>query len=259
MIYLLIAALVLGAGLLVYMWKMAFANNVLVQELDYDDFPEGFSSLSVFFISDIHRRVVTPEIISKVKGKADIVVIGGDLTEKGVPFSDTAKNLELLASIGPCYFVWGNNDYETDYHQLDSLLLDKKIKILDNTAVTFESSEGNGKIALIGVDEISGNRDRLDLAIGDAPSDGFRILVCHNPRITRKVKNEYHIKLILSGHTHGGQIRIFGWGLKEKGKLERTGKYDLLISNGYGTRKLPLRLGAPSETHLLILKPKKAH
>lgn len=69
-----------------------------------------------------------------------------------------------------------------------------------------------------------------------------------------KIQKHHHIGLVLSGHTHGGQIRLLGLGLKEKGSMREI-KDDMymLISNGYGTTGLPLRLSAPAQTHIITL------
>src|SRR5690606_16490732 len=134
--------IIVGLLLLLYMWREARLERVVTKTITFHDFPKSFGRVTIFFISDIHRREVSEKIINEAKGKADIVIIGGDLTEKGVPFERVKKNLQLLKTIGPTYFVWGNNDYEVEYHELDSLLLSMGIKILDNTAVFFESGEG---------------------------------------------------------------------------------------------------------------------
>ncbi|WP_426470530.1 hypothetical protein, partial [Salmonella enterica] len=62
-------------------------------------------------------------------------------------------------------------------------------------------------------------RDRLELALSDAEQTTFRILVSHDPRIIEKIKPQHEIALVLSGHTHGGQIRLGPFGLYEKGCL----------------------------------------
>ena len=134
-----ILVLILGACLLLYMVREAFLNNVIFHELTFSDFPESFKQVSIFFISDIHKRLISDKIINDVMGKVDIVIIGGDLTEKNVPMERVKKNLNKLKSLGPVYFVWGNNDYETDFRMLDAIFLDSGVKVLDNTAVTFES------------------------------------------------------------------------------------------------------------------------
>ena len=56
---------------------------------------------------------------------------------------------------------------------------------------------------------------------------------------------------MLSGHTHGGQIHLFGFRPYERGRLKRENDLTILISNGYGTTGVPLRLGAKAETHLI--------
>jgi predicted MPP superfamily phosphohydrolase len=233
-------------------WE-ACLNKVSRHELFFSDFPQSFGQVSIFFISDIHRRVISDKIIEEVLGKVDIVIIGGDLTEKGVPMKRVSKNIQKLKKLGPVYFVWGNNDYEVDYRKLDVILLESNVKALYNTSVTFESEFGD-KISLLGVDDLNQNLDRIDLALMDADKDSFKILASHYPDIVEKVDQEHEIRLVLSGHTHGGQIHILGYSPYERGKLKVLDNTTLLISNGYGTTTLPLRLGAPAECHLITLK-----
>ncbi|WP_297988094.1 metallophosphoesterase [Anoxybacillus sp.] len=244
-------------GLIIYMWIEAHRNRVIFHSLSFPTFPKSFSRLRIFFISDIHRRRVSETFVDSLKGKVDLVIIGGDLTEKGVPFSRVKRNIELFKQLGSVYFVWGNNDYEVDYHELDALLLESGVKILDNTAVIFESEQGD-RIALLGVDDMNQERERLDLALEDAGDANFRIVVSHDPRIIQKITPEHRIALVLSGHTHGGQIRFGPFGLYEKGGLRNVNGTMLLTSNGYGTTTLPLRLGARAETHVIELKHKKS-
>jgi predicted MPP superfamily phosphohydrolase len=191
-------------------------------------------------------------------GAADVVVIGGDLTEKGVPLKRVKENLEKLKKVGPIFFVWGNNDYEADFHDLDALLLESGVKSLDNTAVIFESEEGE-KLSLLGVDDLNQNRDRLDLALSDAEKDSFKILACHYPNIMEKILPEHKISLVLSGHTHGGQIHILGYSPYKRGGIRKFAHTTVLISNGYGTTGIALRLGAPAECHLLTIRKRDQH
>jgi len=257
MIALLLVCLLLMIILILYMWKLAVGNNVIEHHLTFEEFPESFGDVKIFFISDLHKRKISPSIINRVKGKTDIVVIGGDITEKGVPINQVEENVKRLKELGPVYFVWGNNDYETDYHELDASLLSLGVKILDNTAVLFDSPTGD-RISLLGVDYIEWGRADLDLALSDSEKNSFKILVSHCPRIMNRVKEEHRISLVLSGHTHGGQIRFFGLGRYKIGGLAVKGNTLLLTSNGYGTSLVPLRLGAKSETHLIHLSHRKS-
>ena len=240
--------------LLVYMWLQARENNIIELEIYDENLPESFDRMNLFFISDIHRRIINQELINKVKDEADIVIIGGDLTEKGVPLSRTEENLKRLNSIGPVYFIWGNNDYEIETHQMERLLFYYNVKILENHREILRSEKGE-KIYLVGIGETSLNNDKLDQAVNGI-EEAYKIVICHNPEIMKKVEDEHGVSLMLCGHTHGGQIRIFGYGPYSKGRFYSLKNSKLLISNGYGTTKLPLRLGAKPETHLITIKRK---
>ena len=209
--------------------------------------------MSLFFISDIHRRKIADSIISKINGKADLIIIGGDLTERGVPFSRVKTNILMLTKIAPVYFVWGNNDHEVDTLILKRILSECGVEILANKAVKYQS-KGSEFFYLLGVDDMAKDFDRLELALRDSDKSGFKILISHNPEIIHKIQPEHNIHLVLSGHTHGGQIRFLNYGPYEIGGVKQVGRTFLLVSNGYGTTALPLRLGAKSETHLITVK-----
>ena len=236
------------------MWFESRKNKITYTELSFCKFPKEFSGMKLFFISDIHHREVSESILKEIEGMIDVIIIGGDLTEKGVPFSRVEKNIKSLTKVAPTYFVWGNNDYEVNHLQLESLLRNEGIKILANGSIPFK--RGKECIYIIGVDDFGHRFDNLEAALMGCES-GFQILVSHNPDIKKKIRDVHHINLILSGHTHGGQIRIFGFGITEKAGLYKL-KNDLyiLVSNGYGTTRLPLRLGAPAETHVITLTNK---
>lgn len=246
--------IIVCAGLLIlglFMLKEAFGNQVKVDKLYFPEFPKEFGEFTIFFISDIHRRTINEDLIEKVKGKAEIVIIGGDLIEKGVPFSRLRRNLQKLKEVGPTYFVWGNNDYEVDTELLQSVLQAYGVIILKYDIAIQRRNER--QLAIIGVDDLVNSREPVEDILLGREKDEFRILVSHNPDIIHDIQKDNQISLILSGHTHGGQIRIFGIGPYEHGGIRKVKGTTLFISNGYGTTSLPLRLGAKAETHLIIL------
>ena len=243
----------LGLGLLLYMYREAFANRVVCHQLEFADFPESFGKVNLFFISDVHRRKISEKIIEQVQGKVDIVIIGGDITEKGVPLDRVKENILLLKKLGPVIFVWGNNDYEMDVPLLNSLFTSLDVKVLVNRSLFFESEQGE-RFFILGVDDLSTNRADIDQALIETDKNSFKILVSHNPDVARKIQSNHGISLMLSGHTHGGQIHILGFSLYEKGRLKKEKNRVSLISNGYGTTGVPLRLGAKAETHLLTIQ-----
>ncbi len=243
--------LVGGVSLLLFMLYEARRNVVKKEEVKLPGFPEHMSPISLFFISDIHKREISDDIIEEVEGKVDIVIIGGDLLERGVPFSKVEKNLDKLLIIGPVYFVWGNNDYEVDTSRLKQIFKNKGIKEIVNSSMKVPIH--NSEINLIGVDDASTQRADYQAAIEQTDSVEFNLLISHDPRLVKHIKKEDGIDLMISGHTHGGQIRLLGWGMYKKGRLEKLSQTTLLVSNGYGTTAVPLRLGAPAETHLLTI------
>ncbi|MDT9024694.1 MULTISPECIES: metallophosphoesterase [Rossellomorea] len=244
--------LVGGVSLLFFMLYEARRNVVKMEKVKLPALPHHMSAISIFFISDIHKREVSDGIIDEVKGKVDFVIIGGDLLEKGVPYSRVEQNLDKLLTLGTVYFVWGNNDHEVNTNRLKDIFKQKGIIEIVNDSVKVPIQ--NGKVNLIGVDDASTQRASYSSSLKKTTPYEFNILISHDPRLVRQVRKEEGIDLMLSGHTHGGQIRLFGWGLYKKGRLEKLPQTTLLVSNGYGTTALPLRLGAPAETHLLKIE-----
>jgi len=93
------------------MFASAKSRNVLQHKLNVDD-EECDSALKLFFISDIHRRKIDTKLLNKIGHEVDMVIIGGDLAEKGVTLSRISKNVCNLSKLGPVYYIWGNNDRE---------------------------------------------------------------------------------------------------------------------------------------------------
>ncbi|MCM3111624.1 metallophosphoesterase [Lederbergia lenta] len=235
----------------IYMFYEAFANHIKREKLDFTKFPKEFGNFNLFFISDIHRRNINQHLIDNIKGKAEIVIIGGDLTEKGVPFKRVLNNLIKLTQIGPVYFIWGNHDYDVDTDRFKELLNKCGVKMLRNESLLLQRN--NKQLAIIGIDDLTNEPEPIEeLLLGSEKVD-FRIMICHNPDIIHNLTEEHDISLVLSGHTHGGQIRILGYGPYEHGGIKNIKGMTTLISNGYGTRLLPLRLSAKSETHLITI------
>jgi uncharacterized protein len=236
-------------SLILYMYIEAHRNRVRLDTVKIDKLPGAFKNFKIFFISDIHRRTVTKNLLEKA-GKADIVIIGGDLTEKGVSMARVEDNIKMLSKIGPVYFVWGNNDYDVDVTLLMNAITNNGAIILDNTSISIKRNYDVLDIA--GINDLSFGKDRLEDAVLNCRSS-CRILISHNPDISKKIKQEHQIRIVLSGHTHGGQIRLGPLGIAKRGGWYDEGYFKLLVSNGFGATHLPLRLGAPSEAHLITL------
>lgn len=243
------------------------AKQLLIQrqELALPDWPKGFDGVRFLFITDLHRRLIPKHVRQALMmEKFDLVLIGGDITEKRVPLKRVEDNIGFLSSLAPSYFVWGNHDYAGDYRALDIMLRDNRVTILDNKATSFES--GSDRLWLVGIDECSLNRDQLSEALIDIDEPGYRLLLSHNPIIVNKLTEKDQIKGVLSGHTHGGQICLPLIGPISLGSnsfyrkyvageyLLKNGNLKLFVSKGAGTSNVPLRLLAPPELHIFTMK-----
>lgn len=234
-----------AAGL--YMWKEAFRNEVKETVLADHRFPEK-APLALFFISDIHRRLIHPSIITSAAGRADAVIIGGDLCEGGVNSRRIRENIKRLSSIAPVYFVPGNNDYEVEFEQLAVIFSEWNVTVLKNNSVPLTDN-----VYLLGTDDLSKGKSDKSSLFHSVPSNVYKIIASHNPAFIRTIQPEDRVAILLSGHTHGGQIRFGRFGMYEKGCWKTVNGIHALVSNGYGTTGIPFRLGARAETHLITL------
>ena len=102
---LMMVILVIIACMTFFMYRTAQQERILVQDLYFEDFPKDVKEIKIFFISDIHRRLISDQLIETVINKANLVIIGGDLTESRVPISRVEQNIVKLKKIGHVYFV----------------------------------------------------------------------------------------------------------------------------------------------------------
>ncbi|MFJ7933426.1 metallophosphoesterase [Sporosarcina sp. NPDC096371] len=243
-------ALSLTIGLFAYMFTNAKQRNVILHEVNVGTGGDPDKKLTVFFISDIHRRKIGKKLLTKIRdgNEIDVVIIGGDLAEKGVPLARIAKNVQHLSRLAPLFFIWGNNDREVGEQQIRDIILQNGGKILDNESV---SIPGHPDWGIGGTDDPSSGNVDIGSMLQSIQQYAHMIIATHNPVLFRKIEQVFQPRLMVAGHTHGGQIRLGKWGLQEKGVFRRGEGWAKLISNGFGTSTLPLRLGAPPECHII--------
>ncbi len=97
----------IGIIFLLVMYTEATRNTVLEHTLIFEEFPKSFQKVNIFFISDIHRRGISNSLIEQVKGKVDLVIIGGDLAEKRCPFIENLCKYTNVKSDSSCIFCMG--------------------------------------------------------------------------------------------------------------------------------------------------------
>ncbi|WP_181348195.1 metallophosphoesterase [Thalassobacillus sp. CUG 92003] len=250
-----LAALSLGiSGVLFYMYRLAFKDHVKRHHFKSAGFPASFNEIHMFFIADIHKRNLSQTTLDTVEEKIDMVIVGGDLFDKRVSVDQAVANIKKLQTFNaPIYFIWGNNDYKAAYHELDARLSECGVTILGNAFTEFESENGD-TFVLVGVDPYKNDKAALVTDL-QARKDTFHITVIHDPVMYKDMPSVHPSKgLVLSGHTHGGQIRLFGLGFFQRGGVHLEGDVVKLVTEGYGTAHISMRLGTKAECHVITLE-----
>lgn len=251
---------------LLMMYVQSYRYRLKYYNLYFSELPSEFDGIKILFISDVHRRRISKKLLQNVKHDVDYIFIGGDLVEHGVPIDQVQDNIKLITSFGSTYFVWGNHDLTYNRELLESLLVANGVTILENQSILLRNEKGR-RLWLVGVGDVCTKQDRLDHAIqATLEEDGFKILLAHVPTITRKITPEHKIALVLSGHTHAGQIALpwIGPITGAVGQLfpkQVVGHHyikntQLFISSGYGTSHFPLRSFTTPEVVIFTLKTK---
>lgn len=234
--------------------------------------PAAFDGLKVAYISDIHYGAYLNEarvmkLVERVNALApDLIILGGDYGEDSqgaLAFFHLKPGFRAkIATVA----VMGNHDRtlpESNLQAISRAMQEAGIRPLVNDALVIER-EGK-KLAIAGVDDYYNGHPDLEKAAALCRDADFTIFAPHTPDIlpeTYKMAGGIFYDLALCGHTHGGQVALFGRALKSSsdyGERYRTGwkkenGMDILISNGVGTSFLPVRLGTRPQFHLITLK-----
>lgn len=230
--------------------------------------------LRIGYISDVHlTRYRLPSITERVirplaAEQPDIILFGGDYAE-----TRECEKLffETVSCLNPplgMFAVLGNNDKER-YGSAFPLLRREAaacgITLLINEERRVDTPRG--AIMIGGSDEA---KYGLTSAKGffNGGADALKLLICHYPGSAKKLAHQASLMpdLILSGHTHGGQISPFGLNCYALGfeKIYSDNEYFMvsgekripdgplmIVSNGVGESRMPLRIGAPRQIHII--------
>jgi uncharacterized protein len=246
--------------------------EVTYQRIVIARLPQRFNGFRIVQLSDIHHSpfLGLEEISEAVRRanelKPDLVALTGDYVSHSVDYIDgCAKALGGLRARHGVYAVLGNHDHWTDAEKMTASLTLYGIRVLvnENVQIGLDSSY----IKLAGVDDLMVGRDDLPNALKGTSSSEPRILLAHNPAIIREAARA-GVDLVLSGHTHGGQINwrlLIGredrktarWLRRPSRRLTRglaqLGSTQLYVNRGLGTVVVPLRYGCPPEITLIEL------
>ncbi len=231
-----------------------------------EDLPEESEEIRIVFISDLHISRLLPEsyfteTVKKVLAlKPDILLLGGDYIDGHTEDFDSAlEKLAPLADLNNAA-VLGNHDNFVSPYDVRGKLESLGFTVLDNSTAEFQI--GGQKLTVAGLADYYTDFPEIQLALNDVKNEEFCILLSHSPEIYSIVRNDMRVDLMLSGHSHGGQITFFGlyapvlplqnheyWRGSYSSDINR-----LIVSNGIGVSGMPVRFFADPHIELIRLK-----
>lgn len=233
------------------------------------DVPASFDGFRIVFLSDFHYKSLfnKKRLLRLVKTvnelHPDVLLLGGDYHEGCKYVPELFNNLaEIKAPFGT-YSVMGNHDYHSCYEEVVKSMEENRIVLLEHKLDTLK--KGSGQIILAGVRNPFNLKENGQSPTTDLSPNDFVIMLVHTPDYAEDI-NIDHTDLVLAGHTHGGQITLFGLYAPQTsshyGQRFRTGKkytsagIPVIITNGLGTSRKNIRMFAPSEVVLITLRKK---
>lgn len=229
--------------------------------------PRAFDGLTLVQLSDMHHGpYVSLEHIENAvalanQAKPDVIAITGDFIGIRARYMKACVGALAKLDARHIFAVLGNHDYELGYlEQSIALLKASPIQLLRNQALRLK--EGGEEIAIVGVDDVSLNEANLPRALDGLPEELFKLALVHEPDYADTVAQE-RVDLQLSGHSHGGQVKIPGLGpliLPKFAEKYREGLYqvgDLLqvyTTRGIGLIQPAVRFNCPPEVTVFRLE-----
>ena len=256
------AAIGASAGAITHgYWYERFHIGLTAETLEVSGLPRALSGLRLGFITDLHRSdTVTHDLIDSavqllMAQSPDLIILGGDYVTWGDRrfVGPAAEALAPLSAPHGVFAILGNHDND---HDMPPALTAKGFVVLRDarTRLTIRGET----LDLAGVRYWTRKASEIAYVLrGAAPNV---ILLAHTPmRLIEAAA--LAVPLVLSGHTHGGQIVLPGIGaiaarefpvIAGAGRRENT---RIFVSRGVGTVYVPVRLNCPPEVALLTLKP----
>lgn len=231
--------------------------------------PESMDGFRIVHISDTHYGpfISLPFIRAAIEQanalNGDLVILTGDYVHRtplaigaGVDVLKHVKaRLGVVATLGNHDHWEGANDVRAAFAEINLHLIDNARRFVSRDALHDEPIMGES-ICLGGVGDLWEDKNDFNRALADAPDDMPRIVLAHNPDSAERVAPGTRIDLMCSGHTHGGQVWVPGFGTpiipsaygqKYAGGMCHGPHCPVLVSRGIGMAIMPVRFGVPPE------------
>jgi uncharacterized protein len=269
-----------AAGLALYSGEIArHVIEMTHPEIHLPNLPPAFDGFRIAQLSDIHLDEFTEpfflrEAIDHINRlRPDAVFLTGDFVTHelfprkwSVPVAWKCAGILDGLQCTQRYAILGNHDIGVSAPDVTEALTHSKIVVLRNSFAALE--RGSSRVWLAGLDDPVEGRPDIDLAIPESIRNRAGepiILMCHAPDFADKLLNHPagpSVQLMLSGHTHGGQIRIPfvspinlpAWGRKYIEGIFNLQGLQLYVNRGIGTVGIPFRLNCPPEITSMTLR-----
>ena len=166
--------------------------------------PSALNGYQIAFITDTHAmtRQELQEVVQELnKLQLDLLLLGGDFPSSDGAAARSMEELSQVVTVDGIYGVEGNHD---NYLDLFAAMEQYSIKPLSNSGVYIRD-----RFYLAGVEDLWNRNPDIAAATKDAQAEDFVLLLSHNPDTTM-IQDTTSVDLVLSGHTHGGQVTFFG-------------------------------------------------
>jgi predicted MPP superfamily phosphohydrolase len=264
-----------GAGVAAYatVWE---PESLRVREytIPVRDLPDDLHGMRCVHISDTHYGpYVTLPFLRSVIACAnslnpDFIILTGDYVHRTPRAIDAGIGvLAGLKSRFGAVAVLGNHDHWEGADACREAFNDIDLPLIDNTRVFltrngFRQHVDDGALCIGGVGDLWEDDVLLDVVLEGVPDGMPRFVLSHNPDFAEVMPAAFRVDLMLSGHTHGGQVWMpgmgtpvlpSGYGQKYAGGMCRGPRCPVLVSRGVGMAIIPVRFGVPPEIGLLTL------
>lgn len=261
------AAGVAIAGALYSRFVHPFQPRLNHQIIELPRTHKHLDGVTIAFATDLHvgphfsASALEPSIRMLERVNADVVLFGGDYISESPRYlkdvQGPLRRMAATAKIG-AWGMLGNHDVANIRDRVMEMFAPTGIRILQNEAVEIET--GKGPLWLVSVDDALLGSPRIEKAFAGVPADAARIAMWHEPDHAEKIE-PYGPFLLLSGHTHGGQVRLPLVGpvaTPKMGKRYISGRFEigdmtLFVSNGIGMYRPPVRFNCPPEVVVFTL------
>jgi predicted MPP superfamily phosphohydrolase len=245
-------------------WRSFDPNDFEIEHLKVDipELAPVFRNYRIVHISDIHYgQWISAERLEGVvelinKNCPDVVTITGDfvsyLLDDNIK-EEMIKQLRKLTPKDAAFAVLGNHDHWANAEKVRGILKESNIHALTNDFHIIE--KGGSKLIFAGVDSVMMKKALLNLVLQKLPHDYPAVILVHEPDFAVETALTNRFSLQLSGHSHGGQFFIPGFGTPFRGRysmryphgLYKVGNMMLFTSSGLGTNSYWIRVNCPPE------------